>query len=176
MSKPEKDILEATKGFTMNHTMLRVKDAEASIGFYRDVLGMTEIARFDFEWGKFTLIFMGYPDPGFDKLPDNLKARAEWLFKQPGLIELTHNWGTENDPDFAHHTGNEEPRGFGHLGVCVPDVTAACARFDRLGVAYQKRPEEGAMKGLAFIKDPDGYWIEIFSAAPASQIADFVTS
>jgi len=45
----------------------------------------------------------------------------------------------------------------------VPDVYAACERFDELGVEYVKRPDEGNMKGLAFIKDPDGYWIEILS-------------
>ena len=47
--------------------------------------------------------------------------------------------------------------------MSVPDVAAACARFEELGVEFVKRPDEGAMKGLAFIKDPDGYWIEIFS-------------
>ena len=45
----------------------------------------------------------------------------------------------------------------------MPDVDAACARFDQLGVEFVKRPQDGSMKGLAFIKDPDGYWIEIVS-------------
>ncbi|MBT7540605.1 MAG: lactoylglutathione lyase, partial [Gammaproteobacteria bacterium] len=44
------------------------------------------------------------------------------------------------------------------------DVYQACERFDSLGVDYVKRPDDGNMKGLAFIKDPDGYWIEILSA------------
>ena len=33
-----------------------------------------------------------------------------------------------------------------------------------LGVDFQKKPDDGNMKGLAFIKDPDGYWIEILSS------------
>lgn len=47
----------------------------------------------------------------------------------------------------------------------VPDVEAACARFEKLGVNFVKRPNDGSMKGIAFITDPDGYWIEIFNAA-----------
>ena len=46
----------------------------------------------------------------------------------------------------------------------VPDVYEACERFDSLGVEFQKKPDDGNMKGLAFIKDPDGYWIEILSS------------
>lgn len=73
------------------------------------------------------------------------------------------NWGTESDPDQKYHDGNSDPRGFGHIGIMVPDVYAACERFTELGVSFVKRPNEGRMKGLAFIKDPDGYWIEIFN-------------
>ena len=46
----------------------------------------------------------------------------------------------------------------------VPDVYKACERFEKFGVPFVKRPDDGKMKGLAFIKDPDGYWIEIFNA------------
>lgn len=73
------------------------------------------------------------------------------------------NWGTESDPDQKYHDGNSDQRGFGHIGIMVPDVYAACERFTELGVTFVKRPNEGRMKGLAFIKDPDGYWIEIFN-------------
>lgn len=45
----------------------------------------------------------------------------------------------------------------------MPDVDAACVRFEQQGVEFVKRPNDGRMKGLAFIKDPDGYWIEIFN-------------
>ena len=79
-------------------------------------------------------------------------------------MELTHNWGTENDENFSHHDGNSDPRGFGHIGITVPDVYEACLRFETKGVEFQKKPDDGNMKGLAFIKDPDGYWIEVLSA------------
>jgi lactoylglutathione lyase len=110
---------------------------------------------------SFTLYFMGYPS---SQIPTDPAERAKWVFEQTGLIELTHNWGTETDETAGYHNGNEEPRGFGHIGISVPDVYAACKRFDALGVDYVKRPDDGSMKGLAFIKDPDGYWIEILSS------------
>ena len=49
----------------------------------------------------------------------------------------------------------------------VPDVMAACKRFEECGVAFQKKPDDGSMKGIAFIKDPDGYWIEVLNAQDA---------
>ena len=48
--------------------------------------------------------------------------------------------------------------------IAVPDVYAACERFEKLGVDFQKRPSDGSMKGIAFVKDPDGYWIEVLNA------------
>ena len=150
-----------SNGFVLNQTMLRIKDPEASVAFYRDAMGMTFLDRYDFPALKFSLYFMGYPQ---GPIPDDRAQRIEWVFQQPALLELTHNWGSEVDPAFGYHNGNSEPRGFGHIGLSVPDVHAACARFEAQGVEFVKRPDEGAMKGLAFVKDPDGYWIEILSA------------
>jgi lactoylglutathione lyase len=152
--------MSATDGFVMNQTMLRVRDPQVTVDFYRDVLGMSLLDRYDFPAMKFSLYFMGYPQGAIPEDPDE---RVRWVFEQPALLEFTHNWGTEREPGFRYHNGNEEPRGFGHIGISVPDVHAACARFERLGVEFIKRPDDGSMKGLAFIKDPDGYWIEILS-------------
>lgn len=152
-----------TTGFVMNQTMLRIRDPEVSVAFYRDVLGMTLLDRYDFESMEFSLYFMGYVAEN-ETVPNDPGERVEWVFARPALVELTHNWGTENDDEFdGYHTGNAEPKGFGHIGLSVPDVYAACERFEKLGVEFVKRPDDGKMKGLAFVKDPDGYWIEILS-------------
>ena len=156
-NKPE------TAGYVMNQTMLRIKDPKISLPFYEDVLGMTKMAEYHFEAMSFSLYFMGYLEPG-QSIPDDPAERAKWVFSLPALVELTHNWGTEADDGFAgYHSGNDEPKGFGHFGLSVPDVYAACERFEKLGVEFVKRPDDGSMKGLAFIKDPDGYWIEILN-------------
>ena len=161
---------DATNDFLLNQTMLRIKDPQRSIPFYRDVLGMTLLDRYDFEAMKFSLYFMGYPDAADGDAPDDPAERARWVFSRKALLELTHNWGTEDDAEFTHHNGNDDPRGFGHIGVTVPDVYAACERFSELGVEFVKGPDDGAMKGLAFIRDPDGYWIEILSAGGLSKL------
>ena len=53
-------------------------------------------------------------------------AQVEWMFGREAVLELTHNWGSEDDPSFKAHSGNEDPKGFGHIGFAVPDVEAAC--------------------------------------------------
>jgi lactoylglutathione lyase len=159
----------ATGDFIFNQTMLRIKDPERSVSFYRDMLGMTLLDKFDFPDMSFSLYFMAYVRPGDAPVPTDPAARAEYVFNQKATLELTHNWGTEKDESFAgYHNGNTDPLGFGHIGITVPDVYAAAERFEQLGVEFVKRPDDGKMKGLAFIKDPDDYWIEILAARSLS--------
>ncbi|KAL7470884.1 hypothetical protein ACHAXS_011162 [Conticribra weissflogii] len=89
----------------------------------------------------------------------------------PGCIELTWNYGSEKEEGKVYNTGNADATGtndgekvrggFGHIGITVPNVYTACERFHSLGVEFHKSPNSGGMKGLAFIKDPDGYLIEV---------------
>ncbi|XP_047938483.1 lactoylglutathione lyase isoform X1 [Salvia hispanica] len=152
---------EATKGYFLQQTMLRVKDPKVSLDFYSRILGMSLLKRLDFEELKFTLYFLGYEDTS--SAPSDPHERTTWTFSQKATLELTHNWGTESDPEFkGHHNGNSDPRGFGHIGITVDDVHKACKRFESLGVEFVKKPDDGKIKDIAFIKDPDGYWIEIF--------------
>jgi len=161
-------IAQATEGYVMQQTMLRIKDPKPSIAFYENVLGMKLLGKYDFPAMEFTLYFLGYEQ---DIPKGSERSKAEWVFRRPALIELTHNWGSENDENFAgYHSGNEDPRGFGHIGISVPDVYAACERFTKYDVEFVKNPDDGSMKGLAFIKDPDGYWIEILSAEGITDI------
>ena len=153
-----------TDGFTFNHTMLRIKDPAKSLAFYRDVLGMTLLHQADFEGAAFSLYFLARLQPG-ETPPEDATERARWTFAQRGVPELTHNWGTEADPDVAYHDGNSEPQGYGHIAFDVPDLDAAVAWFDANNVTFQKRPEDGRMNHIAFIRDPDGYWIEILSSS-----------
>ncbi|MCC5869785.1 MAG: lactoylglutathione lyase [Gammaproteobacteria bacterium] len=155
----------STRDFVFNQTMLRIKDPQRSLDFYTRILGMSLIRKLDFAEAKFSLYFLGLlTDAEREAMPADDHARSEWMFRQRALLELTHNWGTEDDPEQAYHDGNSAPRGFGHIGLSVPDVYAACERFEALGVDFVKRPDEGRMKGLAFIRDPDGYWVEILAA------------
>lgn len=155
----------ATQGYVFNHTMLRVKDPKVSLDFYTRVLGFTLVRTVHFEEAKFSLYFLVLvDDPGV--IPEGDAERKEWLARQRGVLELTHNHGTETQEGPVYHDGNSEPRGFGHICVSVPDVVAACARFEQLGVPFQKRLTDGRMRDIAFIKDPDGYWVEILQPAP----------
>ena len=151
----------ATSGFVFNHTMLRVKDAKPSLDFYTGVLGFSVVREAHFADARFSLYFLILDPEEAAKAPSDPAELRSWLAGLRGVLELTHNHGSEDDAAFSYHNGNSEPRGFGHICVAVPDVRAACARFDEMGVTYQKRVGEGGMKEIAFIKDPDGYWIEI---------------
>ncbi len=121
------------------HSMLRVRDVEKSLHFYVDGLGMTLLDRYNFESGRFSILFLsfsGYRDG-------------------PAAIELTYNWDT--DRDYSHGTG------YGHVAIGVPDVTTMYERLGDFGgtrVTAPKRMMAGAPE-LAFVKDPDGYAIEL---------------
>lgn len=155
----------ATRDFVFNHTMLRVKDPQASLDFYTRVLGFTLVRKVDFAEAKFSLYFLVLVDDT-SGIPDDDAGRKQWLARQRGVLELTHNHGTEGEDGKVYHDGNSDPRGFGHLCVSVPDVRSACERFEALGVDFQKRLSDGSMKEIAFIKDPDGYWVEIIQPSP----------
>lgn len=152
--------------------MVRVKDPKKSLDFYQNVLGMTHIDTLN--GGDFTLYFLGY---------EHQKGKRG---EREGLLELTHNHGTENDPDFHYHNGNAQPQGYGHIGISVENVEEACARFERLGVRFQKRltgtcadsPQTAkctrsvrctrgsrdslpARSGYVCGADADNYWVEI---------------
>lgn len=102
----------------------------------------------------FNLYFLGYPPESGPPSVGGDYTTAGY----EGLLELTWNYGTENDPDFAYHNGNTDPQGFGHICISVDDVDAACARFEEREVRWQKRLTKDR---VAFMLDPDGYWIEV---------------
>lgn len=120
------------------HTMLRVFDLDRSIGFYRDVLGMTLLRRIDFPDGRFTLAFLGYgPEPTHT------------------VLELTHNW----DQAEAYSIGS----GYGHIALETPDIYATARALKDAGATCTREP--GPMKHgtthIAFFRDPDSYLIEL---------------
>ena len=153
-----------TSGFTFNHTMLRVKDPAKSLEFYTGVLGMTLLAVKKFPEMGFDLYFLAkLTDSERENLPSGADLEI-FAFRQRGILELTHNYGTETKADFSYHDGNQDPQGFGHICFSVPNLDEAIAWFDKNDVEFKKRPEDGSMKNIAFIKDVDGYWIEIVQA------------
>lgn len=160
---------DATRGFVLNHSMLRVKDPQVALDFYTRVMGMRLLRKLDFPEMKFSLYFLHRPIEGATT-PEDVGDRTAWTFSQRGILELTHNWGTETDADFKYHDGNAQPQGFGHICFSVPDLDAAVQWFDDNQVTFVKRPDQGKMKDVAFIKDPDGYWIEIVEPARLTQL------
>ncbi|MBL6736991.1 MAG: VOC family protein [Litoricola sp.] len=126
------------------HTMIRISDIDASLRFFCDGLGLSEVRRYDSESGRFTLIFLAATD-------DMDAARTQ---KAP-LIELTYNWDPED------YTGG---RNFGHLAYRVDDIYALCTRLQDLGITIHRPPRDGHM---AFIKSPDGISIELLQSGDA---------
>ncbi len=150
-----------TQDYIFNHTMLRIRDPKVSLDFYSRVLGMKLLRKVDFNEWKFSLYFLAMLKEemtGSDAEKMKLTARLS------GVLELTHNHGTEVLLETPYHNGNLEPRGFGHICFSVPNIKEACDRFEKLGIPFQKRLGEGGMKNIAFIKDPDNYWVEIIEA------------
>lgn len=163
---------------SFQQTMLRIKDPKASVPFYEKHCGMRLVHRYDFPQWKFSLYFMErVRDASVASLPPpGTKESEAYLWTMNGTtLELTHNHGSENDANFkvwSGNTGNDLPaddpkyradvtRGFGHVAFNVDDVYAYSSQLEKSGVQFQKKPDEGRMKGLAFALDPDGYWIEL---------------
>lgn len=119
------------------HTMLRVTDLERSINFYTTILGMRLLRQKEYPDGKFTLAFVGYQEES-----------------EGSVIELTYNW----DVDHYEH-GNA----FGHIAIEVDDVYQACDKITAAGgtVTRPAGPMKHGTTILAFVKDPDGYAIEL---------------
>ena len=114
------------------HTMVRVKDLETSIAFYK-LLGLKETRRYESENGRFTLVFLA-PE-GQEDCP----------------LELTYNWdGDEGLPSDSRH--------FGHLAYEVDNIYDMCHYLADNGVVINRPPRDGRM---AFIRSPDNVSIEL---------------
>ena len=104
----------------------------------------------DFPDNKFSLYFLAYDSP------QNASSGAHWTGRQ-GVLELTHNHGSEEDPNFKVANGNSEPgKGFGHICVSVDNIQAACQRLEDANYKFQKKLSDGRMRHIAFALDPDG--------------------
>jgi lactoylglutathione lyase len=90
--------------------------------------------------------------------PGSSESHKRFFGSRTATLALRHMVGTESDPEFKrYHPGNAEGDGFGHIAFAVDDVYESCQELELLhGVAFKKRPDEGRMKGLAFVLDPDG--------------------
>ena len=120
------------------HTMVRVKDLDASLHFYTTVFGLKEIRRIDNEKGRFTLVFLAARDD-LGQAQDKLAP----------CLELTYNWDTED------YSGG---RNFGHVAYAVDNIYDACAKLQAAGVTINRPPRDGRM---AFVRSPDNISIEL---------------
>jgi len=160
---------EGTEDYVMQQTMMRVKDPKKSLDFYCNVLGFKLIHYSEFPEWKFNVYFVA--PVSSSTVQPTTEGRWNHCMNTPGCIELTWNYGSETEEGNVYNTGNADSTGtadgenirggFGHIGITVPNVYTACERFLQLGVEFKKSPNAGGMKGLAFIKDPDGYLVEI---------------
>lgn len=126
------------------HTMVRVRDLEASLAFYTGLLGLVEVRRVENRMGRFTLVFLAAP-------LDRDRAATDWA----PLLELTYNWDPE---DYG------SARNFGHLAFEVDDIYATCARLAAGQVTILRPPRDGRM---AFVRSPDQISIEFLQKGAA---------
>ena len=119
------------------HTMVRVTDLDASIDFYCNQLGLTELSRYDNDQGRFSLIFLAAPGD------------------EEAQVELTYNWDPES------YSGG---RNFGHLAYAVDDIYATCQHLLDSGVTINRPPRDGRM---AFVRSPDGTSVELLQHGEA---------
>jgi len=121
----------------MLHTMLRVGDLDRSIAFYTEVMGMKLLRQSENQAYKYTLAFVGYGDEA-----------------NHTVLELTYNWGVDN---------YEMGSAYGHIAIGVNDIYATCARIKAAdGDVYREPgPVKGGNTVIAFVRDPDGYAIEL---------------
>jgi lactoylglutathione lyase len=120
------------------HTMVRVKDLDASLQFYCEGLGLVEMSRMENDRGRFTLVFLA--------APEDVELAKE---RKAPMVELTYNWDTED------YQGG---RNFGHLAYRVDDIYATCQRLMDMGVTINRPPRDGHM---AFVRSPDNISIEL---------------
>ncbi len=128
------------------HTMVRVHDLEAALGFYRDLLGLVDSGRYESEEGQFTLVYLAAPR-------DLERVQAE---RAPEL-ELTYNWdGDDGLPSDSRH--------FGHLAYEVGNIYEMCQHLMDNGVTINRPPRDGRM---AFVRSPDNISIELLQQGDA---------
>jgi lactoylglutathione lyase len=131
------------------HTMLRVRDLDKALDFYRDKLGLKEARRITDDKGRFTLVFLAAPED------EKLVADTAKAGRAAPLVELTHNWDAE---DYG------EARYFGHLAYEVDDIYALCEKLMKAGVVINRPPRDGRM---AFVRSPDKQSIELLQKGDA---------
>jgi lactoylglutathione lyase len=160
------EVIKRTEGhaiateYNLSQCMLRVKNVEASLAFYRDALGMQLVAQRHFAEAKFSLYFLASLAYG-DTLPEGDEARWQFMMqlRQP-VLELTHNHGTETDDSQQYYTGSDSA--FADLGFLVDDIDAAVAHLSASSaVVWRKRPEQCSMRGMAILDDPDHYTVQL---------------
>ena len=113
------------------HTMIRVKDLDATLEFYTGFLGLKETRRKNI--GDEALLVFLTDDAGHYQ------------------IVLTLNHGRSD-----YTLGDQ----FGHLAFHTDDLARVVAEVERRGWSYRKSRPELSSKYI-FVKDPNGYDVEI---------------